>query len=128
MPKTSERVVDTLIEAGVTHAFTLPGLGITWSLPAFEAQRNKIDVVLPRSEWIASVMAQATGRLTGRPAVLIFGPHTPYMDPPGPGATILHSGRSCSPCRGKLVCDGRIDCMNDIRVARVLAAVEARVA
>ena len=64
----------------------------------------------------------------GRPAVLIFGPHTPYMDPPGPGATILHSGRSCSPCRGKLVCDGRIDCMNDIRVARVLAAVEARVA
>ena len=71
MPKTSERVVDTLIEAGVTHAFTLPGLGITWSLPAFEAQRNKIDVVLTRSEWIASVMAQATGRLTGRPAVLM---------------------------------------------------------
>ena len=36
MPKTSERVVETLIDAGVTHAFTLPGLGITWSLPAFK--------------------------------------------------------------------------------------------
>ena len=34
MPKTSERVVDTLIEAEITHAFTLPGLGITWSLLA----------------------------------------------------------------------------------------------
>ena len=36
MPKTSERVVDTLIEAEITHAFTLPGLAgpITWSLPA----------------------------------------------------------------------------------------------
>lgn len=64
----------------------------------------------------------------GRPAVLIFGSHTPYMVPPGPGAAILHSGRPCSPCRGKLVCDGRIDCMDDIAVAQVLAAVEARVA
>ena len=71
MPKTSERVVETLIDAGVTHAFTLPGLGITWSLPAFNARRGAIDVVLTRSEWIASIMAQATGRLTGRPAVLM---------------------------------------------------------
>ena len=64
----------------------------------------------------------------GRPAVLIFGSHTPYTIPPGPEATILHSGRPCSPCRGNLVCDGRIDCMDDISVAEVLAAVEARVA
>ena len=64
----------------------------------------------------------------GRPAVVIFGSHTPYTIPPGPEATILHSGRPCSPCRGKLVCDGRIDCMDDIAVAQVLAAVEARIA
>lgn len=64
----------------------------------------------------------------GRPTVLIFGSHTPYTIPPGPEATILHSGRPCSPCRGKLVCDGRIDCMDDIAVAEVLAAVEVRVA
>ncbi len=59
----------------------------------------------------------------GRPAVLLFGSNTPYLDPPGPAATILHSGRSCSPCRGKLTCDGRIDCMTDISVERALAAV-----
>lgn len=64
----------------------------------------------------------------GRPAVLVFGSHTPYTIPPGPEAVILHSGRPCSPCRGRLVCDGRIDCMDDIAVAQVLAAVEARVA
>lgn len=62
----------------------------------------------------------------GRPAVLIFGSNTPYLEPPGPAATILHSGRPCSPCRGRLICDGRIDCMDDIAVAQVLAAVEAR--
>lgn len=64
----------------------------------------------------------------GRPAVLIFGSHTPYLDPPTPAAAILNSGRSCSPCRGRLVCAGRIDCMDDITVAQVLAEVKARVA
>lgn len=63
----------------------------------------------------------------GRPAVLIFGSNTPYLDPPGPGATILHSGRSCSPCRGKLVCGGRIDCMDDIPVGLVFAVVAGTV-
>lgn len=61
-----------------------------------------------------------------RPAVLLFGSNTPYLDPPGPRATILHSGRGCSPCRGKLVCDGRIDCMDDLSVGEVFAAVAAR--
>ena len=59
----------------------------------------------------------------GRPAVLLFGSNTPYLDPPGPAARILHSGRSCSPCRGKLTCDARIDCMTDISVEHALAAV-----
>lgn len=61
----------------------------------------------------------------GRPAVLIFGSNTPYLDPPGPAARILHSGRACSPCRGKLTCEGRIDCMTDISVEQALAAVAA---
>ncbi len=63
-----------------------------------------------------------------RPSVLIFGSNTPYLDPPGPRSTILHSGRHCSPCRGRLVCDGRIDCMDDIEVRQVLAAVGAHLA
>lgn len=61
-----------------------------------------------------------------RPAVLLFGSNTPYLDPPGPRATILYSGRACSPRRGSLVCDGRIDCMDDIDVGAVFAAVAAR--
>ena len=61
-----------------------------------------------------------------RPAVLLFGSNTPYLDPPGAEAAILHSGRSCSPCRGRLTCEGRIDCMDDISVGQVLTAVEAR--
>ncbi len=71
MAKTNEMVVRTLIESGVTQAFTLPGLGVTWTLPAFYDARADFDVVLTRNEWIASVMAQVTGRLTGRPAVLM---------------------------------------------------------
>lgn len=64
----------------------------------------------------------------GRPAVLVFGSNTPYLDPPGPDVTILHSRRPCSPCRGKLVCEGRIDCMTDISVEATLAALETRLA
>ena len=71
MPKTNETIVRTLIESGVTRGFTLPGLGITWSLPAFYDAKAELDVVLTRNEWIASVMTQVTGRLTGRPAVLM---------------------------------------------------------
>ncbi len=59
----------------------------------------------------------------GRPSVLLFGSNTPYLDPPVAGARILHSGRDCSPCRGKLVCGGRVDCMRDLTVDQVLAAL-----
>ncbi len=71
MVKTSEAVVRTLIECGVDRGFTLPGLGVTWALPAFYDNRDEFDVVLCRNEWIASIMAQVTGRLTGRPAALM---------------------------------------------------------
>ena len=71
MAKTNELVVKTLIEAGVEKAFTLPGLGITWMLPAFFDYKDQLDVVLTRNEWIASIMAQVTGRLTGTPAVVM---------------------------------------------------------
>ena len=61
-----------------------------------------------------------------RPAVALFGSNAPYLDPPGPQAAILHSGRDCSPCNGKLTCDGRIDCMRDLSVNAVLEAVAER--
>ena len=71
MVKTNEMIVKTLIESGVERAFTLPGLGVTWSLPAFYDRKDDFDVVLCRNEWIASIMTQAAGRLTGKPSVLM---------------------------------------------------------
>ncbi|WP_116134241.1 thiamine pyrophosphate-binding protein [Tropicimonas sp. IMCC34043] len=71
MVKTNEMVVRTLIDCGVKRGFTLPGLGVTWSLPAFYDAKDEFDVVLCRNEWIASIMAQVTGRLTGRPGLLM---------------------------------------------------------
>ncbi|MFY0612868.1 MAG: thiamine pyrophosphate-binding protein [Hyphomicrobiaceae bacterium] len=94
MAKTYERVVEELIAGGVTHAFTLPGLGITWSLPGFKANEDKINVVLTRSEWIASIMAQVAGRLTRRPAVAMG--QGPWMTTIG-GIGILEAHFSGSP-------------------------------
>lgn len=66
---TKEAVVNTLLDLGVTHAFTLPGLGVTWMLDEFYKSRDQLRVVLTRSEQTASVMAQVVGRLTGKPGV-----------------------------------------------------------
>jgi acetolactate synthase-1/2/3 large subunit len=69
--KTNEAVLQTLIEGGIRRGFTLPGLGITWSLSAFHERRKEFDVVLARSEQCASVMAQVAGKLTGQPGLLM---------------------------------------------------------
>lgn len=68
---TNEGVIATFLDAGITRGFTLPGLGITWSLPAFHARRDEFDVVLARSEQSASVMAQVAGKMTGKPGLLM---------------------------------------------------------
>ncbi|MFH2132703.1 MAG: thiamine pyrophosphate-binding protein [bacterium] len=69
--KTYEYLVQTLESAGVKRVFTVPGLGVTWTLPGFFDRKENIDVVLARTEQTASVMAQVTGRLTGKPGVLM---------------------------------------------------------
>lgn len=69
--KTNEGVIKTFIEAGITRGFTLPGLGITWSLPAFFDRKDEFELVLARSEQCASVMAQVAGKLTGKPGLLM---------------------------------------------------------
>ncbi len=69
--KTNEGVIKTFIESGITRGFTLPGLGITWSLPAFFDKKDEFELVLARSEQSASVMAQVAGKLTGKPGLLM---------------------------------------------------------
>ncbi len=71
MTTTKKALVHTLLECGADHAFTLPGLGITWMLDEFYEVRKRFRLVLAASEQIASVMAQAYGRLTGRPGVFM---------------------------------------------------------
>lgn len=71
MATTKNALVRTLLECGASHAFTLPGLGITWMLDEFYEVRDKLRVVLTRSEQTASVMAQVYGKLTGRPGVFM---------------------------------------------------------
>ena len=68
---TNEGIISTFLESGINRGFTLPGLGITWSLPAFYDHRDEFDVVLARSEQSASVMAQVAGKMTGRPGLLM---------------------------------------------------------
>jgi acetolactate synthase-1/2/3 large subunit len=69
--KTSDKMVEVLIEAGISRVFTFPGLGITWLAPAFHARRDEIEVVLGRSEQSASIMAQAYGRMIDAPGVFM---------------------------------------------------------
>ena len=71
MTTTKKALVNTLLECGADHAFTLPGLGITWMLDEFHEVRDRFRLVLARSEQIASVMAQVYGRLIGRPGVFM---------------------------------------------------------
>lgn len=66
---TRQALVQTLVELGVDYAFTLPGLGITWMLREFYETKDKLRIVLARSEQTASIMAQVVGRLTGKPGV-----------------------------------------------------------
>jgi ADP-heptose:LPS heptosyltransferase len=63
----------------------------------------------------------------GAPTILLFGP-TPHasLGRPAPNATILAAGCACAPCwfgARFAACGGRIDCLAQIGVAQVLAAL-----
>jgi acetolactate synthase-1/2/3 large subunit len=69
MPTCAETLAATLAEAGVRRMFGLPGGEI---LDFVEAARAcGIDFVLTRHEAVASLMADAAGHLTRRPAVCV---------------------------------------------------------
>ncbi len=71
MAATKREIVRTIAECGATHAFTLPGLGVTWMLDEFYEARDRVKLVLNRSEQFASIMAQAYGKVLGKPAVFL---------------------------------------------------------
>jgi acetolactate synthase-1/2/3 large subunit len=68
MTETAERLVRELETVGIEYVFGYPGGRV---IELFEhLSDSPIQVVRPRDEREASVMAEAHGRLTGRPAVL----------------------------------------------------------
>jgi acetolactate synthase I/II/III large subunit len=72
-------LVDCLVAQGVTHAWGVPGESYLAVLDGMHARRDKIAFVTCRQEGGAAFMAEAHGKLTGRPGVC--------MVTRGPGAT-----------------------------------------
>ncbi|MDA0263476.1 MAG: thiamine pyrophosphate-binding protein [Chloroflexi bacterium] len=71
MPSASEMIVQTLEEAGIDHVFGIPGGGTGQIFQILETKQDRIKTVLVRHEQAASIMADAYGRATGRPAVIM---------------------------------------------------------
>ena len=72
-------LVDCLIAQGVTHAFGVPGESFLAVLDGLHARRDRIRFITNRQEGGAAFMAEAQGKLTGRPGVCFV--------TRGPGAT-----------------------------------------
>ena len=72
-------LVDCLIAQGVTHCFGVPGESYLAVLDGLHARRDRITFITCRQEGGAAFMAEAHGKLTGRPGVC--------MVTRGPGAT-----------------------------------------
>jgi acetolactate synthase-1/2/3 large subunit len=72
-------LVECLVAQGVTHAFGVPGESYLAVLDGFWAHREQVQFVICRQEGGASFMAEAQGKLTGRPGVCFV--------TRGPGAT-----------------------------------------
>ena len=75
----AERIVETLLMNGVEYVFCVPGESYLAVLNALADVKDKIRVVSCRHEGGAANMAEAYGKLTGRPGIC--------MVTRGPGAT-----------------------------------------
>src|ERR1700684_3676782 len=72
-------LVDQLVAQGVERVFCVPGESYLAVLDAFHDARDAIDVTVCRQEGGAAYMAEAHGKLTGRPGICFM--------TRGPGAT-----------------------------------------
>ncbi|MEZ5707524.1 MAG: thiamine pyrophosphate-binding protein [Burkholderiaceae bacterium] len=72
-------LVECLIAQGVTHAFGVPGESYLAVLDGFHAHAERIRFVVNRQEGGAAFMAEAQGKLSGRPGICFV--------TRGPGAT-----------------------------------------
>ena len=68
--KGGEALVETLIAHGVDTAFTVPGESFLYALEGMRKRPDQIRVVSVRQEGGGAFMAEAFGKLTGRPAAV----------------------------------------------------------
>jgi acetolactate synthase I/II/III large subunit len=78
-PSAGHLLVECLITQGVTHAFGVPGESYLAVLDGFHACADRIRFITNRQEGGAAFMAEAQGKLTGRPGICFV--------TRGPGAT-----------------------------------------
>jgi acetolactate synthase I/II/III large subunit len=72
-------LVECLVAQGVTHVFGVPGESYLAVLDGFHAYKDRIQFITNRQEGGAAFMAEAQGKLTGRPGICFV--------TRGPGAT-----------------------------------------
>ncbi|HSV34524.1 MAG TPA: thiamine pyrophosphate-binding protein [Ramlibacter sp.] len=72
-------LVECLVAQGVSHVFGVPGESYLAVLDGFHAYRDSIRFIINRQEGGAAFMAEAHGKLTGRPGICFV--------TRGPGAT-----------------------------------------
>ncbi|MBM3564512.1 MAG: thiamine pyrophosphate-binding protein [Alphaproteobacteria bacterium] len=86
-----QHLVRALVANGVTHAFCVPGESFLGALDALYDVREQIRLVVCRQEGGAAYMAEAYGKLTGRPGICFVtrgpgaanasvGVHTAFQD------------------------------------------------
>jgi acetolactate synthase-1/2/3 large subunit len=102
-------LVQCLVEQGVTHAFGVPGESYLAVLDGFHLYRQHIEFVINRQEGGAAFMAEAHGKLTGRPGICFvtrapgatnasIGVHTAFQDST---PMVLLVGDVASDCRDR---------------------------
>ena len=102
-------MVDCLIGQGATHAFGVPGESYLAVLDGLHARRDQIRFITCRQEGGAAFMAEAHGKLTGRPGVCMvtrvpgatnasIGVHTAFQDST---PMVLLVGDVASDCRDR---------------------------
>ena len=64
-------IADVLDEAGIEFVFGLPGGGTVGIFNSLWDKRQSVRAILVRHEQGAAIMADAYGRATGRPAVIM---------------------------------------------------------
>ena len=71
MPQAHELIVQFLEEAGIEYVFGIPGGGTGQIYNLLVGKEDRVKAILCRHEQTAAIMADAYGRATGKPAVVM---------------------------------------------------------